>query len=150
MKITEFLAAGDVLVDVRAADKARLLEELCRHAASALNIDADPISAAILKREELGSTGMGGGVAIPHARVVGVTKPYGVLARLKNAIAFDSVDGQPVDLVFLLLLPTASVGDQLNALALVARTLRDADTLRNARRTADPASLYAVVAPTQK
>jgi PTS system nitrogen regulatory IIA component len=150
MEIKEFLTPSDVLVGVRMSDKTRLLQDLCRRAASILKIDADKITADILKREELGSTGLGGGVAIPHARIADVKKPFGLLARLKSAIEFDAIDRQPVDLIFLLLLPTAPAGEQLNALALVARTLRDADTTRNARRAADPTGLYAAVAQSPK
>jgi PTS system nitrogen regulatory IIA component len=150
MDIKDFLTPSDVLVGIRTSDKTRLLEDLCRRAASTLKIDADKITADILKREELGSTGLGGGVAIPHARIADVKKPFGLLARLKSAIEFDAIDRQPVDLIFLLLLPTAPAGEQLNALALVARTLRDADTTRNARRAADPTGLYAAVAQSPK
>ena len=139
-----------MLVGIRTSDKTRLLEDLCRRAASALKVDADKITADILKREELGSTGMGGGVAIPHARMADVKRPFGLLARLKSAIEFDAIDRQPVDLVFLLLLPTAPAGEQLNALALVARTLRDADTARIARHATDPSGLYAAIAKSSK
>lgn len=145
MDIKEFLAPSDVFIGIRGTNKTQLLEDLCRRAASALKVDADKITTDILKREELGSTGVGGGVAIPHARIADVQRPFGLLARLKNAIEFDSIDHQPVDLVFLLLLPTASAGEQLNALALVARTLRDADTARNARRATDPSGLFAIM-----
>jgi len=79
-----------------------------------------------------------------------VKKPFGLLARLKSAIEFEAIDRQPVDLVFLLLLPTTPAGEQLNALALVARRLRDANTIRNARRATDPSSLYAAVAKSPK
>ena len=150
MDIKDFLTPSDVFVGIRSSDKIRLLEDLCRRAASILKIDADKIAADILKREELGSTGMGGGVAIPHARIADVKKPFGLLARLKSAIEFDAIDRQPVDLVFLLLLPTAPAGEQLNALALVARRLRDADTIRNARRATDPSGLYAAMAHSSK
>ena len=150
MDIKDFLTPSDVFVGIRSSDKIRLLEDLCRRAASILKIDADKIAADILKREELGSTGMGGGVAIPHARIADVKRPFGLLARLKSAIEFDAIDRQPVDLVFLLLLPTAPAGEQLNALALVARRLRDADTIRNARRATDPSGLYAAMAHSSK
>ena len=150
MDIKDFLTPSDVLVGIRTSDKTRLLEDLCGRAASILKIDADKITGDILKREELGSTGIGGGVAIPHARIADVKKPFGLLARLKSAIEFDSIDRHPVDLVFLLLLPTASAGEQLNALAMVARRLRDADTIRIARRAADPSGLYAAMAQSSK
>ena len=107
MDIKEFLAPSDVFIGIRGSNKTQLLEDLCRRAASTLKVDADKITADILKREELGSTGVGGGVAIPHARIADVKKPFGLLARLKSAIEFDAIDRQPVDLVFLLLLPTA-------------------------------------------
>jgi PTS system nitrogen regulatory IIA component len=150
MDIKEFLAPADVVIGIRGSNKKQLLEDLCRRAASALKVDADKITADILKREELGSTGMGGGVAIPHARIADVKKPYGLLARLKSAIEFDAIDREPVDLVFLLLLPTAPAGEQLNALALVARTLRDANTVRNVRRATDASGLYAAMAQSSK
>src|ERR1019366_2590088 len=145
MDIKEFLAPSDVLVGIRGSNKTQLLEDLCRRGAYTLKVDADTITADILKREELGSTGMGGGVAIPHARIADVKKPFGIFARLKSAIEFDAIDRHPVDLVFLLLLP-ASAGEQLNALALVARRLRDADAVRNARRATDTSGLYAAMA----
>jgi nitrogen PTS system EIIA component len=150
MEIKDFLTPSDVLLGIRASDKTQLLEDLCGRAASILKVDADKITADILKREELGSTGLGGGVAIPHARIADVKKPFGLLARLKSAIEFDAIDRQLVDLVFLLLLPTAPAGEQLNALALVARRLRHADITRDARRATDASGLYAVMAQSQK
>jgi PTS system nitrogen regulatory IIA component len=150
MEIKDFLTPSDVLVGIRASDKTQLLEDLCGRAASILKVDAQKITADILKREELGSTGLGGGVAIPHARVADVKKPFGLLARLKSAIEFDAIDRQPVDLVFLLLLPTEPAGEQLNVLALVARRLRHADITRDARRATDPSGLYAAMAQSSK
>ena len=93
-------------------------------------------------REELGSTGMGRGVAIPHARLSVVTKPLGILARLKEPIDFEAIDGNPVDLVFVLLLPEDTRGEQLNALASVSRRLRAPETLRKLRQAKDAAALY--------
>jgi PTS system nitrogen regulatory IIA component len=142
MDIKDFLSPDDAMVDVRAVDKPRLLRDLSRRAASSLNADADVISSAILKRETLGSTGMGGGVALPHARIRGVDRPFGILARLGKGMEFDAVDGEPVDIVFLLLLPVAREGEQLNALASVARKLRDTEALGHLRGAADSAALY--------
>ena len=104
MKISDFLSATDVTADVTASDKHELLAELAQQAGAALDLPPEPILAELLKREELGSTGMGGGVAIPHARFHQVKKPFGMLARLRKPIDFDAVDGNPVDTVFLLLL----------------------------------------------
>ena len=85
---------------------------------------------------------MGGGVAIPHARVRDLQKPFGILVRLSHPIDFDAVDGRPVDIVFLLLLPADPQGEQLNALACAARVLRDSDAVRNLRHAGDDAALY--------
>jgi nitrogen PTS system EIIA component len=142
MEIKEFLSPGDTLVDVRASDKTRLLQELCRRAAATLNLAVERISAEILKREELGSTGTGGGVAIPHARIQGLHRPFGILARLNKPIDFEAIDSRPVDLVFLLLLPANPVDEQLKALAAVARKLRDSGSLRNLRSASSSAELY--------
>jgi PTS system nitrogen regulatory IIA component len=145
MDIKDFLSANSVLVDVRAADKAGLLCELAHRAASALKLPADAVADEIEKRDDLGSTGIGGGVSIPHARLREVKKPFGLLARVKAPIEFEAIDGQPVDIVFLLLLPASSQLDQLNALAAVARKLRQPDVLRKLREAPDAAALYRAV-----
>jgi PTS system nitrogen regulatory IIA component len=145
MSIKDFLSPDCVTVDVRESDKARLLHELARQAAIALNLPADRISSELLKREALGSTGTGGGTAIPHARIPELKKPFGMLARLRQAIKFDAVDDQPIDIVFLLLLPTAPASEQLNALASVARKLRNPDCLRRVRRAASASELFGIM-----
>lgn len=145
MNITDFLSAADVAIDVRAADKAGLLKELACRAAAVVNLAADMVIAEIEKRDELGSTGIGRGVAIPHARLREIKKPIGLLTRLKSSIEFDAIDGRPVDIVFLLMLPAASQLDQLNALAAVARKLRDADVLRKMRSATSTTELYRAV-----
>ena len=145
MQIKEFLSPDDVLVDLRASGKDALLHDLAQLAAKAAGIDAAAATNEIDKREELGSTGMGGGIAIPHARIAGLMKPVGVLAKLKRPIDFAAIDGNPVDLVFLLLLPL-SQGGELTALAAVARKLRDAATAARLRGAADRVEMYQVMA----
>jgi PTS system nitrogen regulatory IIA component len=145
MDIKDFLSPTDVIVDVQASDKARLLKDLSSRAASTLKLNADTISAEISNREALGSTGIGGGVAIPHARIHGLKKPFGILARLRRPVEFDAIDGQRVDVVFFLLLPAAQEGEQINALACVARKLRDAKALDGLRRAADRDALYRAI-----
>ena len=145
MEIDDFLSPSEVMLGVRAPDKVRLLRELARYAADKLGIASDAVAAALLKREDLGSTGTGAGIAIPHARLEGVTKPFGMLVRLARAIDFDAIDGRPVDIVCLLLLPTHAQGEQLNALACAARVLRDPDGMRDVRRAGDGAALYDAV-----
>jgi PTS system nitrogen regulatory IIA component len=145
MKIKELLSPSDVAIDVRAGDKAGLLRQLAARAAAALNLQADAVASEIEKRDELGSTGLGGGISIPHARFREVKKAFGLLVRLSRPIEFEAIDGRPVDLVFLLLLPAAAQLDQLNALAAVARKLRDADVLRKLRAANSIAELYSAV-----
>ena len=145
MKIKGFLAAADVAIDVPATDKGSLLKDLAARAASALALSADALASEIEKRDELGSTGIGLGVSIPHARFREVKKPFGLLVRLKQPIEFDAIDGQPVDIVFLLILPAASQLDQLNALAAVARKLRDREVLAGLRSATSRTELYRAV-----
>jgi PTS system nitrogen regulatory IIA component len=119
---------------------------LAQRAADTLKLPAEVISSALLKREELGSTGTGGGIAIPHARIPCLNKPFGVLVRLRQPIDFDAIDDQPVDLLFLLLLPPESNKEQLNALAFVARILRNLETVRSLRHARNSTDLFAVMA----
>jgi nitrogen PTS system EIIA component len=146
MKVAELLSPADVAIDVRAADKPGLLRELAGRAAGTLGISADALSAEVLKRDELGSTGIGGGVCIPHARLREVPRPHGVLVRLRHPIEFESIDGKPVDIVFLLALPASQQLAQLNALAAVARKLRDPEVLRKLREAPSAAALYLAIA----
>lgn len=145
MKIADFLSAPEVALDVRASDKVALLKELADRTASSLGLSAAAVASALEKRDELGSTGIGGGVSLPHARFREVKKPFGFLARLKRPIEFDAVDGQPVDLVFLLLLPASSQLDQLNALAAVARKMRDREVLSKLRSATSVTELYRAI-----
>jgi len=145
MNISDFLSQADVKLDVRADDKIRLLRQLSTHAAAELGLNADEVSTEIVKREELGSTGVGNGVGLPHAQLRGLKWPFGLFARLRHAIDFKAIDDQPVDLVFLLLLPDASDGAQLNALACVARVLRDPETLQRIRGAGDRDALFRAI-----
>ena len=141
MKISDFLASTDVAIDVAAADKENLLLNLARNAAAKLNLDSDRIFVELSKREALGSTGVGGGVAIPHARFQSIGKPFGTLVRLKKPMDYDAVDGKPVDLIVLLLLPEAA-GDQLGALATIARRLREPNVAAGLRRARGASEMY--------
>ena len=142
MKISDLLSPTDVMIDVRASNKRQLLQEFAAEAATSLNLRVDQLAPYLLKREELGSTGVGGGVAIPHARLPDLRRPYGMLAKLKQPIEFDAIDGQAVDIVFVLLLPANAENGQLRALALVARALRASETLGRLRSAKDASELY--------
>lgn len=145
MRISDFLSPADVLVDARASDKPQLLRDLSQRAGAACGISTDVIVTALAKREGLGSTGLGNGVAVPHARLAGVKRPYGILVRLRRAIDFDAIDGQPVDVVFLLLMPDEKAAEQLNALASVARILRGSQSVGLLRKAPDAAALYSIM-----
>ena len=142
MKISDLLSPDDVMFDIRAANKHLLLEELAARAAVGLGLRVDQVAPYLLKREELGSTGIGKGVAIPHARLPDLQRPYGLLAKLKQPIEFDAIDGQAVDIVFVLLLSANAENGQLGVLALIARILRASETLGRLRRAKDASELY--------
>ncbi len=142
MKIADFLSPNDVMLDISASDKQKLLSALARKAATIVNLRPEQVLAELEKREALGSTGVGGGVALPHARFDQVGKPLGVFVRLRKPIAFDAVDGQPVDIVFLLLLPQTPGGDTLGALASIARKLRRPEITAGLREAHDGAAVY--------
>jgi PTS system nitrogen regulatory IIA component len=146
MKISDLLSPTDVMIDVRTSNKRLLLQEFAAKAADSLGLNVDQVAPQLLKREDLGSTGIGHGVAIPHARLPELQRPHGLLAKLKQPMEFDAIDGQPVDIVFLLLLPAAEENGQLGALALVARTLRPPENLARLRSAKNASELYAVIA----
>jgi PTS system nitrogen regulatory IIA component len=146
MKISDLLSQADVMIDVRVSNKRLLLRELAAKAAASLGLKVEQIAPYLLKREELGSTGIGRGVAIPHARLPDLQRPHGILARLKQGIEFDAIDGQPVDIVFVLLLPAAAETEALGALASVARTLRSPENLARLRAAKDASELYSAIA----
>jgi nitrogen PTS system EIIA component len=145
MKVSDLLSPNDVMIDVRASKKRQLLQELAAKAAAGLGLHVDQVAPDLLKREELGSTGIGRGVAIPHARLPDVQRPYGLLAKLKVPIEFDAIDGQAVDIVFVLLLPAVTENGQIGALAQVARTLRPEENLVRLRAARNTSELYSAI-----
>ena len=142
MTIIDLLTPDRVILDLRVSDKRRLLDELARRCAKSAHLDSTVILEALLAREQLGSTGMGGGIAIPHARFSSLAQPVGFFARLKAPVEFDAIDGRRVDLVFLLLLPAQGQGDHLSCLACVARRLRNEQATAALRRARDALGLY--------
>ena len=146
MNISDLLSPTDVMIDVRASNKRQLLQEFAAKAAASLGLPVDRIAPYLFKREELGSTGIGKGVAMPHARLPDLQRPCGFFAKLKQGIEFDAIDGQAVDIVFVLLLPAAAETEALGALALVARTLRPPENLERLRAAKNAAELFAAMA----
>lgn len=142
MKIADLIAPDRVIVPMHVSDKAQLLRELSRRTARLMPIDPQAIVDALQAREVLGSTGIGHGIAVPHARMKGLQQMFGLFARLERPIDFDAIDGQPVDLVFLLLVPDRAGNEHLAALATVARQLRDRNVAAQLRAVATRAELY--------
>ncbi|MEM1419707.1 MAG: PTS sugar transporter subunit IIA [Pseudomonadota bacterium] len=145
MELTNLVAPECVLPQLRASSKKNLLQELSHRASDLIGVDCRALFSALLERERLGSTAMGRGVAIPHCRLSGVDEIKGVLARLETPVDFDSVDGEPVDLVFLLVAPEAAGSDHLKALASVSRMMRDANALASLRGAEDAGAMYALL-----
>ena len=145
MRIPDLLSPADVMIDVRASNKRTLLQDFGARVAADVGLPVAQVVSLLLKREELGSTGIGKGVAIPHLRLPNLQRPHGLLARLKQPIQFDAIDGQAVDIVFVLLLPDNAESAQLGALALVARTLRPPETLDRLRSAKTASELYAAM-----
>lgn len=142
MNLSDLIGPDCVIVGLWSGDKAHLLAELSRQAATRLSLESQSILAALSARERLGSTGLGRGFALPHARVDGVEHLFGLFVRLARPIDFEAIDGQPVDLVFLLLIPPGAGNDHVAALAAVARRMRDESTLRQVRAAGSAAILF--------
>ncbi len=114
-----------VISNLRAGNKRQVLQELAQKASTLTGLPEKSIYEVLTEREKLGTTGIGHGIAIPHGKLPGLNKVYGVFARLERPVDFDAIDDQPVDLIFLLLAPENCGGDHLKALAKVSRLLRD-------------------------
>lgn len=143
------LAGPDaVLACVKASGKKALLAELAARAAALYKLDERRLFDRLLERERLGSTGIGGGIGIPHGRMAGLEKPVGLFARLGHPVDFDSIDERPVDIVFLLLAPEGAGADHLKALARVSRLLRDRGLVEKLRATENADALYALLVET--
>lgn len=145
MQISSLIQPANVFVDIAASSKSQVLQLLSKKAAAALGLPERIILEPLLAREKLGSTGIGEGIAIPHTRLAGIDKPFGLLGRLNRPIEFEAIDEMPVDMVFLLLIPDHGSKDHLNALACVARRLRSPDVLEKMRRAPDAARIYAAL-----
>lgn len=129
--------------------KKRLFHDLGELAEGAYALDSAKTIEALIEREGLGPTGVGHGIALPHARLEGVTSISGIFIRLEKPLNFDAIDRQPVDLVFALLAPQTQGVDHLKALALVSRTMRDADVCAKLRANSDAATLHTILTELQ-
>ncbi len=145
MDLSTLLAPQAVKVVSDVSSKKRLLQSISELAEQTVGVPAARIFESLQERESLGPTGVGNGIALPHTRLPGLDRVSGVFIRLERAIDFDAADRMPVDLVFALMAPIDSGVDHLKALALVSRTLRDAELCAKLRANADPAALYALM-----
>ena len=145
MEIAKLLAPGAVRVVGQISSKKRLFQELGEMVASSYNLTAAIAVDGLQERESLGPTGVGHGIALPHARLDDLDRIVGVFLRLEKPLDYDSVDRQPVDLIFALFAPKDSGVDHLKALALVSRTMRDQQVVTKLRANTDPAKLHAIL-----
>ena len=145
MDLSKLLAPTAVRILGQLTSKKRLFQELGEVAAQAYSLNAATAIDGLQERESLGPTGVGNGIALPHARLQGLDRITGIFIRLEKPLDYESVDRQPVDLIFGLFAPKDSGVDHLKALALVSRTMRDAATVAKLRANTDPAKLYAIL-----
>jgi len=145
MPLIDFLTPKAVIPALKANSKKQAIAELAARAAALTGQNERLIIETLQQREKLGSTGIGQGVAIPHAKLPKLDKLTGIFARLDRAIEFDSLDNQPVDLIFLLLAPEGAGADHLKALARIARLLRDPEVAQKLRESRGAEALYAVL-----
>jgi len=145
MPLNDLVAHNAIIPALKVNGKKQILQELAAKAAELCGLNERTIFEILLQREKLGSTGVGNGIAIPHGKLPQLTKLFGLFARLERPADFESLDGQPVDLVFLLLAPEGAGADHLKALARVARLLRDPEVARKLRDSRDADALYAVL-----
>jgi nitrogen PTS system EIIA component len=145
MTLHDIIDARAIIPGLKVQNKKQLLQELAQALSSLVAIDARVIFDTLLQREKLGSTGLGQGIAIPHGRLPSINRVYGVFARLQTPIAFESVDGEPVDLAFALISPDHAGADHLTALARISRLFRDPAILKKLRGTDNTDGLYAIL-----
>jgi PTS system nitrogen regulatory IIA component len=149
VEMADIISPNGVVLDLKAgSSKRQVLKELAAHAAEMVDIDAQRLLDALMERERLGTTGIGHGIAIPHARMAELKRLVGLFARLDHPVDFEALDDQPSDLIFLLLAPDAADADSLKALARISRLLRDPALQRRLRQEKDRQAIYRML--TQK
>ena len=149
MEIEDLITPARVMPRLKATSKKHVLQELAKRAAELTGLHERAVFDVLLERERLGTTGVGNGIAIPHGKLGKLSRLVGLFARLDRPIDFDALDGQPVDLIFVLLAPEGAGADHLKALARVARLLRDPEVVNKLRESRDAQAIYAVLALTQ-
>lgn len=150
MEIANILTQTGVIPSLKVSSKKQALQELAKRAETLTGIHERQVFDVLLERERLGTTGVGQGIAIPHGKLKELDQLYGLFARLEQPIDFDSIDDEPVDLMFLLLAPESAGADHLKALARVSRLLRDKGMCAKLRGATNPDALYALLIEPQE
>ncbi|MEM8631174.1 MAG: PTS sugar transporter subunit IIA [Pseudomonadota bacterium] len=149
MDVTGLLSPKAVKVVSGHSSKKRLFSDIAALVRDAYDLNCDSVVDALLERETLGPTGVGHGVALPHARIDGLDTVIGAFVKLERPVDFSAADRQPVDLVFCLLASQKAGVDHLKALAVVSRTLRDSGICDKLRANADPGTLHTILTEKQ-
>jgi len=150
MTLADLIAPNAVIPALRANSKKQALQLLAQKAADVTGLNEGDILEGLLERERLGSTGVGNGIAIPHAKLTGIDRLYGIFARLEQPVDFDSIDDMPVDLICLLIAPEGAGADHLKALARVSRLLRDKGICEKLRGATEADALYALLLDSER
>ncbi len=145
MEISDLISLEGIVANLRATSKKQALQDLARRAADITGEPERAIFEVLIERERLGTTGVGNGIAIPHGKLPGLDRLYGLFARLETPIDFDAIDEQPVDLICLLLAPESAGADHLKALARVSRLLRDRSICEKLRGSDSAEAIYALL-----
>lgn len=145
MNLSDFIDLSSIRLDVAAKDKRALLQQMGQLAGLKLGIEPARVVDALIERERLGSTGFGGGIAIPHGKIAGLDKVHGLVLRLDQPVDYKAIDKMPVDLLFCLLSPIDRGAEHLRALAAVSRAVRDGATVERLRGARDRDAFNAVL-----
>jgi nitrogen PTS system EIIA component len=149
VELADIITPSSIVLNFKScSSKRQVLHELARRMAAVAGVEQQRLVEALTERERLGTTGIGHGIAIPHARLEGLDRLVGLFARLDQPVDFEALDEQPSDLIFLLLAPSAAEADSLKALARISRMLRDPGLRQRLRQEQDPRVVYRML--TQK
>jgi len=149
MRLSDLAGPDAIIPSLKARSKKQVLQELAGFAATITGQEERAICDVLMKRERLGTTGVGQGVAIPHGKLKGLDKIHGVFARLESSVDFEALDDQPVDLIFMLLVPEDAGADHLKALARISRLLRDQDVCEKLRGSDSADAIYALLSESE-
>jgi len=149
MPLTDLVAPQAIIPALKTNSKKHALQEISARLAELTGRSEREIFEVLIQREKLGSTAVGNGIAIPHGKLAGLDKIFGAFARLERPIDFEALDGQPVDLIFVLLAPEHAGADHLKALARIARVLRDTELANRLRDARDAESIFSVLSISQ-